>query len=82
LVNLSPRKVQDILERSSSVQANRIFLFLGRYYDHQWVNRIDETRIKLGAGKRQVVEKGRFDERYQITVPEILSVKKGEQHNG
>jgi len=36
----------------------------------------------LGAGKRQVVEKGRFDERYQITVPEILSVKKGEQHNG
>ncbi|MDX7017774.1 type IV toxin-antitoxin system AbiEi family antitoxin domain-containing protein, partial [Klebsiella aerogenes] len=82
LVNLSPRKVQDILERSSSVQANRIFLFLGRYYDHQWVNRVDETRIKLGAGKRQVVEKGRFDERYQITVPEILSVKKGEQHNG
>jgi hypothetical protein len=82
LVNLSPRKVQDILERSSSVQANRIFLFLGRYYDHQWVNRIDETRIKLGAGKRQVVEKGRFDERYQITVPEILSVKKGEQNNG
>ncbi len=78
LVNLSPRKIQDILERSSSVQANRIFLFLGRYYDHQWVKRVDETRIKLGAGKRQVVKKGRFDERYQITVPEILSVKKGE----
>ncbi len=78
LVNLSPRKVQDILERSNSVQANRIFLFLSRYYDHQWVKRVDETRIKLGTGKRQVVENGRFDERYQITVPEILSAKKGE----
>jgi len=82
LVNLSPRKIQDILERSRAVQTNRVFLFLGRFYDHQWVKHIDETRIKLGAGKRQVVEKGRFDEQYQITVPEILSARKGEQNNG
>lgn len=76
LVNLSPRKVQSILERSNSIQTNRVFLFLSHYYDHQWGRRLDETRINLGAGKRQVAEKGRYDERYQITVPEILSIKK------
>lgn len=82
LVNLSPRKVQAILERSNSVQTNRVFLFLSHYFAHQWVKHLDETVIKLGSGKRQVVEKGRFDERYQITVPEILSSKNVEHHNG
>lgn len=82
LVNLSPRKVQSILERSSAIQTNRVFLFLGHYHGHQWVKRLDETTIELGSGKRQVVEKGRYDERYQITVPETLSVKKEEQNNG
>jgi len=76
LVNLSPRKVQAILERSRSVQTNRVFLFLSHYYDHQWAKRVDEAGINLGAGKRQIVEKGRLDERYQITVPDLFSIKK------
>jgi hypothetical protein len=78
LVNLSPRKIQSLLERSSSVQTNRVFLFLSHYYGHQWVKRLDEKLIQLGSGKRQVVENGRFDEAYQITVPEMFSIKKGE----
>lgn len=82
LVNLSPRKVQSLLERSRSVQTNRVFLFLSHYYGHQWTQRIDESKVLLGSGKRQVEEQGRFDERYQITVPEILSVKKENQSNG
>ncbi|MCF1429258.1 MAG: type IV toxin-antitoxin system AbiEi family antitoxin [Shewanella sp.] len=82
LVNLSPRKVQSLLERSSSIQANRVFLFLSHYQGHQWAQPLDESKIELGSGKRQVVEKGRFDERYQITVPEILSVKQEEANNG
>ncbi|WCN15221.1 hypothetical protein GV054_20530 [Marinomonas mediterranea] len=82
LVNLSPRKVQSLLERSRSVQTNRVFLFLCHFYDHQWVQRLDETKIGLGSGKRQVVEKGRLDERYQITVPEKFLAKQEEQRNG
>lgn len=78
LVNLSPRKVQSILERSRSIQANRIFLFLSHYHDHQWAKRLDESVIELGTGKRQVVEKGRYNERYQITIPEALGMKKEE----
>lgn len=78
LVNLSPRKVQSILERSRSIQANRVFLFLSHYHDHQWAKRLDKSVIELGTGKRQVVEKGRYNERYQITVPEAFGMKKEE----
>jgi hypothetical protein len=76
LVNLSPRKVQSILERSHSIQTNRVYLFLGHYYDHQWFKHLDEKTIELGSGKRQVVKKGRYDDRYQITVPDVLGTKK------
>lgn len=69
LVNLSPRKIQSILNRSEAVQTNRVFLFLGHYYQHQWSKRLDERQITLGTGKRQVVAHGRYDGRYQITVP-------------
>ncbi|RUO25166.1 type IV toxin-antitoxin system AbiEi family antitoxin [Aliidiomarina sanyensis] len=75
LVNLSPRKVQSMLERSHSVQTNRVFLFLSRHLGHAWAQHLDETNIELGSGKRQVVKGGRLDERYQITVPESLSDK-------
>ncbi len=69
LTNLSPRKVQSILERSGAIQTNRVFLYLSHYYAHQWVKRLDESKIKLGTGKRQVVENGRYEDSYQITVP-------------
>lgn len=72
LVGLSPRKIQSLLERSHAVQTNRIFLFLARHHGHQWVNRLDESKIELGRGKRQVVKGGVYDEQYQITVPATL----------
>lgn len=72
LVNLRPRRVQSILERSHAVQTNRVFLFLSHLHGHQWARRLDEASINLGAGKRQVVAGGKLDERYQITVPESL----------
>ncbi len=72
LTNLSPRKVQSLLERSHAVQTNRIFLYLSHYHMHQWVKRLDESKIKLGSGKRQVIQNGKLDETYLITVPENL----------
>ncbi|MBM7073012.1 type IV toxin-antitoxin system AbiEi family antitoxin [Shewanella sp. 202IG2-18] len=72
LTNLSPRKVQSLLERSRAIQTNRVFLYLSHYYVHQWAKRLDETKIKLGTGKRQVVKHGKLAENYLITVPEML----------
>ena len=73
LVNLSPRKVQDLLRRSRAVKTNRLFLFLSHYYGHAWVKHLDESKITLGAGKRQVIANGHYDSRYQITVPNQFS---------
>lgn len=69
LTTLSPRKVQSILERSRSIKTNRLYLFLSRYYALPFVSRIDESRINMGSGKRQIIPGGRFDQQYQITVP-------------
>lgn len=69
LVNLSPKRVQSLLNRSASIRTNRIFLFLAHFYDHPWATRLDENSVNLGAGKRKVVDNGKFDSRYQITVP-------------
>lgn len=80
LVNLSPRKVQSLLERSSAVQTNRVFLFLSQQCGHQWAKRLDESKVTLGAGKRQVVRNGRYDERYQITVPRSLAATERTNH--
>lgn len=77
MVNLSPRKVQSILNRSDAVQTNRIFLFLARYYKHAWYKKIDESLVNLGAGKRQVIKGGKLDDHYQITVPEAFVTNGG-----
>jgi Transcriptional regulator, AbiEi antitoxin, Type IV TA system/Transcriptional regulator, AbiEi antitoxin N-terminal domain len=75
LTNLTPRKVQSLLNRSNTVKTNRLFLFLANYYKHPWASRIDESQINLGSGKRQVVTGGMLDHDYQITVPELFLAK-------
>ena len=75
LTNLSPRKVQSLLNRSKTIKTNRLFLFLANYYKHPWASRVDESQVNLGSGKRQVVTGGMFDHSYQITVPELFLAK-------
>jgi hypothetical protein len=72
LTNLSPRKVQSLLNRSKTIKTNRLFLFFSNYYKHPWASRIDESQVNLGSGKRQVVTGGMLDHNYQITVPELF----------
>lgn len=79
LVNLRPRRLQSLLERNSSVKSNRLFLFFAHYYQHPWLKRLDEDKIKLGSGKRQIVKGGGLEKRYLITVPEKYCL---EQENG
>lgn len=76
LVNLSPRKVEALLQSSRAVQTNRLYLFLADHYAHAWVKRVNKTSIGLGTGKRQIVSGGKLDQKYQITIPESF-VSKG-----
>jgi hypothetical protein len=70
LTTLRPKLVQQLLEACSSVKVKRLFLHLAEACGLAWVGKLDLGRIDLGSGKRVIVKGGRFDPKYQITVPE------------
>jgi hypothetical protein len=72
LGTLSPRRLQVLLEACLSVKVKRLFLLMAERHNHAWFKRLDLKRIDLGAGKRALVENGRYNPKYQITVPEFL----------
>lgn len=72
LVNLSPRRLQKLLEDCNSVKVKRLFFFLADRHGHAWLKRIERERIDLGKGKRSLVRGGKLDPIYGITVPEEL----------
>lgn len=70
---LSPKRVQATLEACRSIKVKRLFLWFADRQDHAWFRRLDLARIDLGRGKRQIVKNGRYDAKYQITVPDTLN---------
>ena len=72
LVNLSPRRIQTLLEKTKSVKVKRLFFFFADRHQHRWLHHINREKIDLGKGKRMLVKGGKFDSKYQITVPEAL----------
>lgn len=72
LVNISPRRMQSLLEQTSSVKVKRLFFFFANRHQHSWLKRIDREKITLGKGKRMLVNGGKLDPEYQITVPADL----------
>lgn len=67
--SLSPRRLQTLLEKCQNIRVKRLMLFLGEYHQHVWFQRLDRSRITLGQGKRQIVKHGKFNRKYQITIP-------------
>lgn len=72
LTDLSPRRLQSLLEDCSSVKVKRLFFFFADRHRHAWRAKLDKARIDLGAGKRALVKGGRLDLAYQITLPADL----------
>ncbi|HSH43800.1 MAG TPA: type IV toxin-antitoxin system AbiEi family antitoxin domain-containing protein [Arenicellales bacterium] len=73
LVDLSPRRMQKLLEEAASVKVKRLFFFFADRHDHRWLKHIAREKIDLGKGKRMIVKGGTFDPDYQITVPKEMS---------
>ena len=69
LITLRPDILQELLENCTSIKVKRIFLYLAERINHPWFKRLDLTKIGLGSGKRQIVDNGFLDSKYQITVP-------------
>jgi len=72
LANLSPLRLQKLLDTCRSVKVKRLFLFFLGRHPHAWAKRIRKENIDLGKGKRMLVKGGKLDPTYQITVPEDL----------
>lgn len=70
--DLSPRRLQALLEACASVKVKRLFLFFADRHRHAWRSRLDTSRVDLGSGKRVLVKGGRLDTRHNITVPSDL----------
>jgi hypothetical protein len=73
LTTLRPRVVQSLLEKCASVKVKRLFMLLAEGCKHAWVRKLDLTNVDFGKGKRALVKGGRFDSKYQITVPNMES---------
>lgn len=69
LVNVSPGRMQSLLELTKSIKVKRLFLFFADRHNHHWLARLDKSKIDLGKGKRSLVKGGKLDPVFQITVP-------------
>jgi hypothetical protein len=72
LTALRPKLVQPLLECCRSVKAKRVFLFLAEQCRHAWLDKLDLNSVDLGHGRRVLAKEGRYDPKYQITVPKDL----------
>ncbi len=69
LSTLRPQVLQSLLENCRSVKVKRLFLWAAESAGHEWFNRLTVACVDLGKGKRSLYRGGRFDTKYQITVP-------------
>jgi hypothetical protein len=72
LVNLSPSRLQILLQQCRSVKVKRLFFVFADRHRHAWRDRLDPAQFDLGSGKRALVPGGRLSKSYGITVPEDL----------
>ena len=69
LATLRPNIVQQLLAECKSIKVNRLFMYMAEKHNHPWLDQLDERKINLGQGKRVIVENGRLDNKYLITIP-------------
>lgn len=73
LANLSPRRLQGLLNNCQSVKVKRLFFFFADRHNHAWLKHLNKKEIDFGVGKRMLVKGGKFNRAYQITVPEDMN---------
>lgn len=73
LTSLRPTVAQQLLEASTSVKANRLFLFMAEKANHQWFRFIKTSSIDLGKGGRSLSRGGVYISKYNLVVPQALA---------
>lgn len=71
LSRMRPMILQSLFEACESYKVKRLLLYLADYYEHQWLSDIDLRKIDLGKGKRMIAGGGQYNNKYQISVPNL-----------
>ncbi len=71
LGQLRPAVVELLLEACNSIKVKRLFLYFAEKYEHPWLSRIDLKKINLGHGKRVIGSGGKYNAKYQLSLPEM-----------
>ena len=74
LVNLSPRKLDIILQACKSVKVKRLFFWLAKRQSYPWFSKLNVEDYDLGSGKRMIAKGGKLDTDYLITVPSSMAM--------
>ena len=72
LRNLSPRRLQTLLNVCHNIKVKRLFLWFAERHQHSWLKKLDRKHIDLGKGKRMLIRGGKLDPKLKITVPESI----------
>ncbi|MDA0692545.1 MAG: type IV toxin-antitoxin system AbiEi family antitoxin [Nitrospinae bacterium] len=73
LTNLRPKKLQELLEKCSSIKVKRLFLYMAEKTGHQWMQFLNVSKLNLGKGDRAIVENGVYISKYHISIPKELA---------
>lgn len=72
MTTLSPRALQTLLEKCSSIKVKRLFLWFAKRNNYVWFTKLNLEKIDLGTGKRVIVKRGKLDKQFLITIPETI----------
>ncbi len=75
LVRLRPIRLNALLACCTRFKVKRLFLALAHRHRHPWLKHLDLSAIDLGRGKRALQPGGKFDARFQITLPADLDAE-------
>lgn len=72
LTTLRSEVVQHVLENTENIKIKRLFFYMAQKAGHAWFDKLDKSKINLGTGKQQLVDKGVYLTEYRITIPKEL----------
>jgi hypothetical protein len=76
MTSLSPRRLETLLGKCTSVKVRRLFYWLADRQNHAWFRKLpaldDLDKLGSGSGNRMLATNGKLDAKYRITVPEEM----------
>src|SRR5699024_5262268 len=74
LTTVKPKEFQKLLENCSSIKINRLFLYITDTISHSLFKKLDNAKIKLGNGIREITAGGKFNAKYNIIINDIEEI--------